>query len=303
MAIRDILVHVDETPASQNRLAVAVDLARRHEARLVGLYVGAVLDLSPYIASFVGEQIREAHDRAAAEIEARVRESFEKAIGGDGVSGEWRAVSGSAEDAIALHGRYADLVVVGQQDPDVRPGPGFTRIAEEVVCHAGRPVLVVPYAGRFSTVGRRVMIAWDGSAEAARAVHDALPILEKADKVMVRSVDPEDGPGGLGDLPGADIAAHLARHGVTVEVEVLRTREDPAEGETPYESGTIATHVSHLSNTDMPIAETLLSLAADDGTDLIVMGAYSHSPLREALIGGVTRQMLMEMTVPLLMAH
>ena len=303
MAIRDILVHVDETPACRNRLAVATGLARRHEARLVGLYVGAVLDLNPYIASFVGEQIREAHDRAAAEIEAKTRATFEKAVSGDGVAGEWRAVTGSAEDALALHGRYADLVVVGQQDPDLRPGPGFTRIAEEVVCHAGRPVLVVPYAGRFAAVGERVMVAWDGSAEAARAVHDALPILERAKKVMVRSVDPADGPGGLGDLPGADIGAHLARHGIDVEVEVLRTRDEPAAGELAYESGTVAAHVSHLAGADMPIAETLLSLAADDGTDLIVMGAYSHSPLREALIGGVTRQMLEEMTVPVLMAH
>jgi nucleotide-binding universal stress UspA family protein len=147
-----------------------------------------------------------------------------------------------------------------------------------VTLASGRPILVVPYAGRFETVGRCVLIAWNVSREAARAVADAMPLLAAADVVTVLAVDPPPGPGGDGDLPGADIALHLGRHGVEAQIE-------------------------RTVSADVPIGEVLLSRAADLGADLLVMGAYGHSRTRELLLGGATRSILASMTIPVLMSH
>jgi nucleotide-binding universal stress UspA family protein len=143
---------------------------------------------------------------------------------------------------------------------------------------AGRPILVVPYAGHFARIGQRVVIGWDASREAARAVNDAMPLLAAAEAVTVLTIDPEQSPRGHGEIPGADIALHLARHGVTAQVE-------------------------RTVSAGIGIGNTLLSRAADLEADLLVMGAYGHSRVRELLLGGVTRTMLTSMTLPVLMAH
>jgi len=140
----------------------------------------------------------------------------------------------------------------------------------------GRPVLIVPRYGTFETVGERVLVAWNGSREATRAVHDALPLLKLASSVTVLSIDPEHDTGDR--IPGADIALHLARHGVA------------AEGMSTV-------------GLDISVGDLLLSRAADLGADLIVMGAYGHSRVRELVLGGATRHILQHMTVPVLMSH
>jgi nucleotide-binding universal stress UspA family protein len=144
---------------------------------------------------------------------------------------------------------------------------------------AGRPVLALPYAWERRPIGRRVIIGWDGERESARAVSDALPLLRRADHVQVVVVGSQHGPRDRhGDLPGADIAAHLARHGVPVEA-------------------------SSQGITEIPVADALLSAAADSDADLLVMGAYGRSRFREMVLGGTTRRILGEMTLPVLMAH
>jgi len=149
-------------------------------------------------------------------------------------------------------------------------------LPEELALGVGRPVLVVPRYGTFETVGQRVLIAWNGSREATRAVNDAIPILKMATKVTVLSVDPEGEPDRR--LPGADLALHLARHGIAAEAESTQAL-------------------------DIGVGDVLLSRAADLGADLIVMGAYGHSRLREMMLGGATRHLLQHMTVPVLMSH
>ena len=139
---------------------------------------------------------------------------------------------------------------------------------------SGRPVLVVPYAGRHEGLGSRVLVAWNASREAARAVHDALPLLTRARSVVVLAVDPPDED----HIPGADIAAHLAHHGVHVEAR-------------------------HTVAPDIEVGDELLNLISDLGADLLVMGAYGRSRWREAVFGGATRHILAHMTVPVLMAH
>jgi nucleotide-binding universal stress UspA family protein len=176
-----------------------------------------------------------------------------------------------------VHARYADLAIVGQLDPD-NEAPGSPLSPADVLLDSGRPALVVPYVGRFADVGQRVLIGWNASREAARAVNDALPLLARAAQVTVLAVNPRVGTMHHGATPGADIAAHLARHGITVTVEIA--------------------HVTELDASD-----TLLNRAADLGADLIVTGAYGRSRMRELVLGGVTRDLLRRMTVPVFMSH
>jgi nucleotide-binding universal stress UspA family protein len=208
-----------------------------------------------------------------------MRAAFEQAAQRRGISAEWRAPTDGEEADPALHARYADLAILGQRNPAAdddavigRPRP------EHVTLASGRPILVVPYAGRFATVGRNIVVAWNASREAARAVADAMPLLASAEAATVLAVDPQIGPGAQGDVPGADIALHLARHGVKVQIE-------------------------RTVSAEVPIGEVLLSRLSDLGADLLVMGAYGHSRTRELLLGGATRSILASMTVPVLMSH
>lgn len=281
MSLKDILVHLDATPQSETRLDLAIDLARRHEAHLTALFV---LDIGlPLIAMGDGgggaaiasviDDLRAAGLADASRIEAAYRERLRR----EALRGEWRQAEGMLAELIALHTRYADLVILGQDDPE-GGGPGTPGLAGDVLFGAGRPVLVVPYAGRFTSLGRRVLIGWNASRESARAVNDALPLIAKAETACVLAANPRGGIDGHGEEPGADIALHLARHGVKVSVE-------------------------HRVAPDVPDADLLLNQAADMNADLIVIGAYGHSRLREFVLGGVTRTILRQMTAPVLMSH
>jgi nucleotide-binding universal stress UspA family protein len=285
MGLKDILVCLDSTEPGERRLALAAELARLHRAHLTGLYVVEPLQLtgyfSPAISGYVDVAAMETLDtrhrelaRArAAEIELRFNEACRLAD----VTGEWRLVEGDAAYLGVQHGRHADLVVVGQIDPENPPPTGAARLPDQVALASGRPALVVPYAGRFGTIGTRVLVAWNRSRESARALNDALSLLQRAESVTVLTVNPEQGDG-AGDLPGADIALHLARHGVKAEA-------------------------SYTVAEDIDVGSVLLSRAADLGVDLLVMGCYGHSRMRELILGGATREILRHMTVPVLMSH
>lgn len=176
---------------------------------------------------------------------------------------------------LILNARHTDLVILGQSKT---PALLDRHVADHVALGCGRPVLVVPYIGAGSTLGERVFIAWNGRREAVRAIHDALPLLERAKHVTVMAINPRAGAEEHGDVPCADICLHLARHGVEAEAAEV-------------ESG------------DVGVGDMLLSRAADASADLIVMGAYGHSRIRELMLGGVTKHLLEHMTVPVLMSH
>jgi nucleotide-binding universal stress UspA family protein len=279
MAIKDILVHVDPLPRSAVRLEVATILARRCGAHLAGVYVQP-----PRAApSYAPPELRQAFERLNAEAEQRAvsdaKTLFERQMAGTQLATEWRHAQGLVDDQVALHARYADLAVLGQPARDESDPPPLDETGiDRIILATGRPVLIVPYAGRFDTVGTRILVAWDASREATRAIADALPLLAAADAVTVLSVNPRRGIHGHGDVPSADIALHLARHGV--KVEAMR---DIAR--------------------DISVADVLLSRAADLSADLIVMGAYGHPRVLELALGGVTRSILKHMTVPVLMSH
>jgi nucleotide-binding universal stress UspA family protein len=281
MSYKDLLVVLDSDSASRGRMDLAAALAERFAAHLVGLYPLPIPEaprhFGYYDPALLDPFFRELREKVQ-EVCDKEREAFEHAASLRGLSAEWRVAEVGAESDPALHARYVDLTILGQLDPDrgdaelIRPRP------EQVTLASGRPILVVPYAGHFATVGRRVLIGWNATREATRAVNDAMPLLIEADVVTVLTIDAREGSDGHGELPGADIALHLARHGVKATVE-----------------RTVSAGIS--------AGDVLLSRAADLGADLLVIGAYGHSRVRELLLGGATRSILQSMTLPVLMSH
>jgi nucleotide-binding universal stress UspA family protein len=281
MAIKDILVHLDATAPAGARLDIAAGLARRHDAHLVGLYVVDVM--MPVMAAAdagSGAVLAEMLDRMRADAlaeAATVEARFAAVLQREGIAGEWRIAEGSTPEHVALQARYADLAILGQADPE-GTAPAATATLEAVLFDSGRPVLVIPYAGSFATVGQRVLVGWNASAQASRAVHDALPLMAGAASVTVSAVNPRRGIDAHGDQPGADIARHLARHGLKVTVE-------------------------HTVAPEIGAGDMLLNRASEISADLLVIGGYGHSRLRETILGGVTRTLLRQMTLPVLLSH
>jgi nucleotide-binding universal stress UspA family protein len=275
MVFKDILVYVDATKAAPDCLDVATKLAAAHEAHLTALHVSSPAfvmgDFGPGGAAEVIRWQEEQTRQLAARAERLVGDASRRS----GHEIEWRRAAGEVLPTVRLHGHYADIVVVSQGGREDEP-ISIDLLPETVVMGCGRPGLIVPVYGEFPQLGERVLVAWNRTREATRAVHDALPILKRAQTVQILEVNPPSGR--EPHIAGVDIALHLARHGVKAEVEAATV-------------------------SDIDIGATILSRAADLGSDLLVMGAYGHSRLREFTLGGVTRHVLQHMTVPVLMSH
>jgi len=276
MSYKTILVHVDHSPHCETRVRAAAAFALAQQAHLTGAAMSGLASVAyedntaDLGTALIVAQLATLREHAEAAL-AR----FDAIAAGMGVASfERRMVNDEPESAMALQARYADLVVVSQPDPQDACSRLYPGLPAYVMLASGRPVLVVPHRGSFARIGARVLLAWDASLEASRAVAAALPVLRRADQVCVAMFNP--GPA-QGELPGAEIALYLARHGVKVDLAVQRTGID--------------------------VGEALLSLAAGRQSDLIVMGGYGHTRLRELMLGGVTKTVLRSMTVPVLMAH
>ena len=280
MALRNLLVHLDSTETSKARADLALSLAESHGAHLTALVPTATPLLPSYIGAQLPRELIDVQDSQAKKRAEATAEAFEKAAKAVTAQTEVRVVSCEeprVAEVINLHARYADLTILGQHSDD-DPAPGGGGLVEDVILGAGRPVLIVPYIGVRGGFGERAMVSWDGGREAARAVQDALPLLEAAKEVTIRVIGSRRDPGRHGEEPGADIALHLSRHGVKAVVQ----RSEGA---------------------DLSVGEEILSRLADAGSDLLVMGGYGHSRLREVVLGGATRTLLREMTIPVLMSH
>jgi nucleotide-binding universal stress UspA family protein len=281
MDYKTILVHLDSGARRSERLELAFTLAERYEAHLVGLFALSAMRLPAYVRADPSDALNAAQNRRRAESAREAEAAFRAtAARHGGVKSEWRASTADALSAVRLNARYSDLVIAGQRERE-RDAEEATGVApefvDELVLSCGRPVLLVPYAGRFHDAGKRVLVAWNASAEASRAIADALPLLVGAGSVNV--IVFETGPAGdHGEEPGADAALYLARHGVKATV-------------------------SRYGSPDVDVGSQILSRAADMGADLIVMGAYGHSRMRELILGGVTRTILESMTAPVLMSR
>jgi nucleotide-binding universal stress UspA family protein len=273
MSYKTILVHLDDGARRSERLQLGLQLAADFDAHLVALFALDAARIPSYALAEAGPLVHEIELRRRKEAAAAAESEFRQAQRKSAAKAEWRLSMDSALSALRLSARYADLVIAGQPEPGEPLAVGF---AGDLVLSVGRPVLFVPYAGRFPTTGKRVLIAWNASREAARSVSDALPLLARAESVEVVAFDPRSGE--HGEVPAADIALYLARHGVKATA-------------------------ARQSAPEVQIGAQILSRAADTDADLIVMGGYGHSRLRELVLGGVTRSMLEVMTVPVLMSH
>ena len=246
MSIRDILVYLDTSPACAERLDLTFRLAHRF-----GAYLAAV---------------------CPEEAAVTLGERFSKMLRQETLQGEWHTAIGLATSFVARRAQASDLVVLGQRVPGEVTG---LDAPEDVILACGRPVLMVPYTGHFERLGENVLIAWDGGREAARAVHDALPLLAMASAVSLVVVNPAEE---ADEELARDVSLHLARHGLDTKCQVV---------EDEY----------------LAVGDALLGKVAELGADFLVMGAYGHSRLRELVFGGVTRELARNSRVPLLLAH
>jgi nucleotide-binding universal stress UspA family protein len=281
VSLKTVLVLLDDSEDSSKRLDVACSLAEVHGAHLNVLamspqfhnHMAVGLDGSAAIVDVY--QIEEARKQAQS-----IANAAKKKIDANGARGEVRWLSHEAfglREAVSIQGRHAELIVAGQPaealNPELR-----NAVLEGALFSSGRPVLLLPANWEQTVQSRHVIVAWDGSKEAARALNDAGPFLDVAEKVTIAVVDPMPGDGGFGPNPGADIAAVLARRCNDVELD-------------------------QIASSGARIAEVLLDRASAVGADLIVMGGYGHSQLREAIFGGVSREMIEKTTIPLLVSH
>ncbi len=267
MIVKNMIVHLDSSPRAEARLDLSVTLAKRFGARLVGVF--AEVDTGLLGRSAEGE-VAAAYDSARKVFSEKVSAAGVTGIMRSLVHGNHHQVNQTVIDAT----RRADLCVLGQTDRDARDSRAPTDLVEQVVINSGRPALVVPYAGTFPDVGKTVLVAWNGGRESARAANDAIPLMADAKHVTVMAMNPQ----GTQPLDGSGLCDHLSCHGITAERELLEVK-------------------------DIGVADYVLSHCADMGADLLVMGAFGHYGFPHMLRGGVTRDLLAHMTVPVLLSH
>ncbi len=275
---KTILVHIDGGPGQDSRLRAAALLADAQGAHLVGTAVTGI-SLASY-AVLNGSMAMPLSDQAFEALRDNVKvglDAYLEQVRRLGIVGaEARLFEGSTRDGLLLQARYADLIVVSQEG-------GHERLSAErglpqyLALHGTRPVLVVPANDHGKSIPGNILVGWDGSMPAQRAIGAALPLLAQAATVRLVVINPDRQSELHGDEPGADMALYLARHGVTVEVVVEHTRA--------------------------PEGEALMDLARDTHADLMVAGAFGHSRYREWILGGVTRELLEHAPAPLLIAH
>jgi nucleotide-binding universal stress UspA family protein len=276
----EIVVFIDGRTDTAGILEFAGVLAEEHGARLISVF------MQPQPAATSPEmfargkgilEVIDAHQARLKGIEADYRALFEDIVRRHGIrsESEWRSLPYLSSE-VGVHAYYADLVVVALPEPAGQTA-GPPGLAESLVLSSGRPIIVFPPRSMVSRV-RRILVAWNATRESIRAVADALPLLARAEAVEVLVVDHDRHPSGHGQEPGADIARHLARHGAQVGVR-------------------------RLSSDGKDVGRLLLSQADAFGADLLVMGAYGHSHLSEWMFGGVTRTVLYEAGLPVLMSR
>ena len=286
MALKDLLVYVDERERAFALLRLAANLARRHASRLTALYVkrlnAAQLDeqstaeLGLASAAEIGELTR-CIDKSIEDVTDRFRTALELLAQEHGIQAEWCCLEGIASVVVPQHARHADLCILNHEVSDV--APGAYSFSEQLLFVTGRPVLFVPVTGQFETLGRRILVAWNSSRASARALNDALPLIERAEHTTVLTVNPGEFVKRHGALPAKQMLEHLRRH--SPSVEGIEINDIPAES----------------------VAEVMQAASRKGRADLIVVGAFGHPRLWEKVLGGVTRDLLAHMSMPTLMSH
>ena len=275
--IKDIVVNLSVGEKAGPAGDYAISVAAAFDAHLAGVafLYDPIMPVSG--AGYIPADVIATQERDSQEATRSALDRFTAACRRAGIAAEPLTLSSSFAGVGEQFGRIArrfDLSIVGQAEPETSEVEEI--VAESALFESGRPLILVPYIQKAPLKLDRVMVCWDGGRAAARAIADAMPLLRRAGHVDVVMVTDERGK--REQIEGADMGAHLARHGLNVEV-------------------------TRTALGDIDVADVILSRAADMSTDFIVMGGYGHSRLREFVLGGVTRSILRSMTVPVLMSH
>lgn len=271
------LAHLDRLDET---LEAAIHIARQNDGHVIGYYPIPGSSLIVYAAPIGDFPVDDSIKRLYEDRLPEIKERFEDRMKRSGVKYEWREeerFEPRLTKAILEHGRQADLIIMGHDAPGSKYASDEVSFIADVVLGAGRPVLVVPPANGKDFETEKIAIGWNASREACRAAFDSLPILEKASDVLLAWVNPEKNPGKAGRLPGAELAAALARHDVPVTVK----------------------GVSNRSRT----SKAIINMVEQEDIDLLVIGAYGHSRLREQILGGVTEHTLKNLPCPVLLSN
>jgi nucleotide-binding universal stress UspA family protein len=263
MALKDILLVIDTNMPCKTRLDMAINIAKAHQAHITGLHIET-------------HSFFEAQDGTVALTLAERQELFEEKISQAGLSGEWISVDlvttwAGTVDITTQYAHFADLVIIGQSRASDQSFPA--NYLEQVLAGAGRPVLIVPYAGTVSTIGKRVLTTWTDGPIATRALHDGLPFLKRAEQVTLLSVDPPK----QFRKESEQLSAHLERHNIHVKIEKVPRGE-------------------------LSVGDVLLNQVTDMGADLLIVGANPHRSWVSLDMGQTAKHLLKHMTVPVLMS-
>jgi nucleotide-binding universal stress UspA family protein len=278
---KTILICLKSGVGADALLNIGIELATKYDAHLLCLYIASNAITNPPDGKYIPVEAITSPKDYALEEAARNRALFEQKTSKEDLSAEWRLLEASVSDivpTIVKQSRMADLVVIRQADVET-DDYRLLEMPGEVVMASGRPVLVIPATTAVTSIGKTIVLAWNGTREASRAAFDALPFLQDADEaVLLGAVSASRDDGSMRDSKN-EFAEILTRHGAKVSAEPPDHRQDITDG------------------------EMLLSCVAKHGADLLVMGAYGHSRTREFILGGATKHVLALTTVPVLMSH
>lgn len=278
-SVKSIVVLMDDRDDCARRVEFAIGLAQSFDASLVGVYLTFDPMLSQTITALLPDDIVAEYLRKTGTAQAAAESLFRNRAAAAALTAiEWQAPAQEAAAAAVAHARCADLIVLGQANPEDADA-GYERLVmQTVVFSSGRPALIVPYIGASALFPRNILVAWDGGREASRAIADALPLLVRAERVTVVSIHTGAARTPIDTQSEARLTDYLRAHGIKAE---LRQHQGSA-GE---------------------VGEMLISSAADLGCSMMVMGGYGHTRIREWVLGGATRTVMESMTVPVLMSH
>lgn len=268
---RNIVILLDDHPAQSNVLDVAINMAKSSDGQITGVYV---LPFSPTMFFMPDAvDVESIHKK-----EKEVQEEFESTIDAADVKGEWHYTEGGdVVKEVAQRGLYADLIVLGRDESN-------NSIVDKIILTASCPTLLLPTSKTSNGVFDNVIVAWKNTREAARALHDTLPLLHSASDITIVTFGEPD------DQEKHSLNSYLKSHGINVSINQQSLKSFPAER-------------SLISDIDASIGDRLLTFSKEEGRDLIIMGAYGHSRLSEAVLSGVTHQVSRNAEIPVLMSH
>lgn len=273
-----IAVHLDRDEDCARRVEAAAQLAAVHKAELIGVYA-SYFPLAFYDEVGTPNEVYSLLRTRSSEEESRVRTLFHEVAQSAGVTARWKAPEGESDQLLAMYARYCDLLVMSQVNPEQSNSQRFANLAEAVMMSAGRPVLMIPYSGRTSPIGNRILFCWDFRREAARAFIDAHPLLQECKELVILTVDGPSETVPSSAIDPQEFTSYCKLRGYPLTREVSRVSQG------------------------IGIGSAILNAATDHSSDLIVMGAYGHSRFKEWVMGGASRRLLETMTIPVLFSH